>query len=76
MENIHYNSDIYEIEMSAELDEHIEYLITAGVDITDIIKMYPQYDKKVIDGIVERVSWFCWYGYELTEGEDMQEGGG
>jgi hypothetical protein len=58
MENIHCNSDVYEMEKTAEL-EHIEYLITGGADPAEILEMFPQHSKEIIDKIVDSVSWFC-----------------
>jgi len=70
MENIHY--DDYEMEKTAEL-EHIEYLITGGADTTKILQMFPQYSRKEIQKIVERVAGFCWFSdderKEITNNE-------
>ena len=56
MENVHL--DTCELIKAAEL-EHIEYLITGGKQLDEILTLFPQYDKCAINEIVKRVTWFC-----------------
>ena len=57
MENINCNSDIHEMEKAAELD-HIANLIMGGADTEEILEIFPQYSKEIIDKEVDRISWF------------------
>jgi len=51
--------DISEIDMkNAEL-ERIEYLLTGGASIEEVMKKFSHYSKEEITKIMKRVEWFC-----------------
>ena len=66
MKNVH--SGICKMKKAAEL-EHIEYLITGGANVAEILEMFPRYSKEKIEQVVERVAKFCWLNDDDLKGD-------